>query len=306
MPYLKSKTGNEEINLFYEDLGNDNPIVFVHAWPFTHQIWEYQLTPLRELGFRCIAYDRRGFGRSDQSLNNYNYDVLADDLKNLLDEINAASVTLVGYSMGGGDVVRYCTRYNCEKVSKLILVGSIVPYMLKTEDNPDGTPAEMFAEFDQQIRDDKAGFFTNFSKAFYGVGLLKHPVSEGILQWTNSLAFPASQKAVLGCMQSFSQTDFRKELSGIKVPTLVIHGDNDKIVPIKAAGEQAAKLIEGAVYKVYPGAPHGLIYTHRNILNRDIVSFITSSTVDENDVYEDGVDILPSNEPLIIRDGEQE
>jgi pimeloyl-ACP methyl ester carboxylesterase len=265
-------------------------------------MWEYQLTPLRDLGFRCIAYDRRGFGKSDQSLNNYSYDVLADDLKNLLDEINAESVTLVGFSMGGGDVVRYCTKYNCEKVNKLILVASIVPYMLKTDDNPDGTPAEVFAEFDQQIRDDKAGFFTSFGKAFYGVGLLNHPVSEGILQWTNSLAFLASQKAVLGCMQSFSQTDFRQELSNIKAPTLVIHGTHDKIVPIKAAGEQAAKLIEGAVYKVYPDAPHGLFYTHRDILNRDIVSFITSGSINQNDVYEDGLEILPSNEPLVTRE----
>ncbi len=306
MPYLKSKTGNEEINLFYEDLGNDNPIVFVHGWPLTNQMWEYQLTPLRELGFRCIAYDRRGFGKSDQSLNDYSYDVLADDLKNLLDEINAESVTLVGFSIGGGDVVRYCTKYNCEKVNKLILVSSIVPYVLKTEDNPDGTPAEVFAEFDQQIRDDKAGFFTNFGKAFYGIGLLNHPVSEGILQWTNSLTFLASQKAVLACMQSFSQTDFREELSNIKVPTLIIHGDHDKIVPIKAAGEHAAELIEGAVYKVYPGGPHGLFYTHKDILNRDIVSFITSGTVNENDVYEDGLQILPSNESLVTRDGEGE
>lgn len=303
MPYFKSKTNNEELQIFYEDLGNGEPIVFIHGWPSTHQMWEYQLTPLRELGYRCIAYDRRGFGKSDQSLNNYDYDALADDLKNLLDELDVDNVTLVGFSMGGGEVVRYCSKYNAEKVSKIVLVSSVIPYMLKTEDNPDGVPLEMFQQFEQQIRDDRPAFLATFGKQFYGVGFLSHPVSSSILEWANSLAFTASQKATIDCMTSFSQTDFRDELSSINVPVLIIHGDSDKTVPIKPTSEQAAKLISNAQYKVYSGAPHGLFYTNKQSLNNDLVSFISSGVVNTNeDGFENGAAILPSNEPLVTRE----
>jgi pimeloyl-ACP methyl ester carboxylesterase len=204
--------------------------------------------------------------------------------------------------MGGGEVVRYCSKYNCEKVSRIILVSSVVPYMLKTDDNNEGVPLEMFQQFDQQIRDDRPAFLANFAKQFYGVGWLSHPVSSGILEWTNALAFTASQKATLDCMVSFSQTDFRKELASINVPTLIIHGDDDKTVPIKATSEQAAAMIAGSVYKVYSGAPHGLFYTHKNELNKDIVSFITSGTVLQETGLENGASILLSNEPLVTRE----
>jgi len=306
MPYFKSISGGEELQLFYEDLGKNNPIIFISGWPLTHQMWEYQLTPLRELGFRCIAYDRRGFGRSDQSLDKYDYDVLSEDLKNLIDITEADEITLVGFSMGGGEVVRYCSTYDCKKISRIILLSCMMPYLPKTDDNPDGIPPEEIQEFDRQIRDDRPGFLATFGKHFYGVNFISHPVSQGILEWTNSLAFTASQKAMLGCAESFSQTDFRNELASIKVPTLIIHGDRDKTVPLKATSEQTASLIPGSLFKVYPGAPHGLFYTHKDILNRDIVSFVTSDIVDMADVFEDGLEILPSNEPLVTRDGEGE
>ncbi len=302
MPYFKSKNGNEELQLFYEDLGNNDAIIFVHGWPLTHQMWEYQITTLRELDFRCIAYDRRGFGKSDQSLNSYDYDALTNDLKNLIDETGVDNVTLVGFSMGGGEVVRYCSKYNCEKVSRIVLVSSVVPYMLKADDNPEGVSLEDIQQFEEQIRKDRPGFLSTFGKQFYGIGLLSHPVSSGILEWTNSLAFTASQKAMLSCMESFSQTDFRSELSFIKVPVLIIHGDSDKTVPIKATSDQAAKMITGSVYKIYPGAPHGLFYTHKDALNRDLVSFITSGTVDIENISGDSYDILPSNEALVTRE----
>lgn len=305
MPYFKSKTGNETLQLFYEDLGNGQPVIFIHGWPLTHQMWEYQLTPLREQGFRCIAYDRRGFGKSDQSLNSYDYDVLAEDLKNLIDETGVEDVTLVGFSMGGGEVIRYCSLYNSEKISRIVLVSSVVPYMLKTDDNPDGVPPEMFREFEQQIRDDRPGFLATFGKQFYGVNFINHPVSSGILEWTNSMAFTASQKATLNCMTSFSQTDFRSELASINVPTLIIHGDSDKTVPIKPTSEQTASMISGSVYKMYPGAPHGLFYTSKEMLNNDLVSFVSSGNVNPDYVYENAT-ILPSNEALITRDGEGE
>ncbi len=298
MPYFKSFTGDETVQIYYEDLGKGDPIVFIHGWPLSHEMWEYQVTPLRELGYRCITYDRRGFGKSEQSLKSYDYDVLAEDLKNLLDEINVDNVTLVGFSMGGGEVIRYCSKYNNKRVSKVILVSSIIPYMLQTDDNPEGVPADAFDEFENQIREDRPGFFSNFCKHFYGVGFLSHPVSDGILNWTHSMLFPASQKAVLNCMSSFSQTDFRNELSAINVPVLIVHGDNDRTVPIKATSEQAAKMIKGAVYKIYPDAPHGLFFTHKDILNRDIISFIITGDVNMEDVIEGDASILPSNEPL--------
>ena len=304
MPYLNCNSSNEPIQIYYEDLGENNPVVFIHGWPLTHAMWEYQLTPMREAGFRCIAYDRRGFGKSEQSLNNYSYDALADDLKCLLDELNLKNVTLVGFSMGGGEVVRYCSKYNCERVSKIILVSSVVPYMLKTDDNPDGVSIEEFQEFDNNIRQDRAGFLQEFAKHFYGVNFISRPVSQGILDWTFSLAATASQKATLGCMQSFAQADFRNELASIKVPTLIIHGDSDKTVPVKATSEITAKLIPAAIYKVYDGAPHGLFITDKERLTNDIVSFITLGKVDVTETYISGdVDILPSNdEALVTRD----
>jgi len=304
MPYLNCNSSNETIQIYYEDLGENNPVVFIHGWPLTHAMWEYQLTPMREAGFRCIAYDRRGFGKSEQSLNNYSYDALADDLKCLLDELNLENVTLVGFSMGGGEVVRYCSKYNCERVSKIILVSSVVPYMLKTDDNPDGVSIEEFQEFDNNIRQDRAGFLQEFAKHFYGVNFISRPVSQGILDWTFSLAATASQKATLGCMQSFAQADFRNELASIKVPTLIIHGDSDKTVPVKATSEITAKLIPAAIYKVYDGAPHGLFITDKERLTNDIVSFITLGKVDVTETYISGdVDILPSNdEALVTRD----
>ncbi len=302
MAYLQSKNNNEKIQLFYEDLGDGQPIVFISGWPLTHAMWEYQVTPLREAGYRCISYDRRGFGQSEQSLDNYSYDALADDLKNLLEELNLQNVTLIGFSMGGGEVVRYCSRYNSERISKIILVSSVVPYMLKTDDNPDGTPLEVFQDFDNKMRDDRPAFIQTFGKQFYGANILSHPVSQGIMDWTFSLAASASQKAMIECMKSFAQTDFRNELSSIKVPVLIIHGDADKTVPIKAAGEQAAALIPNAVYKVYEGAPHGLFITEKKRLTDDINSFLNTGTVenyDSSDYTDDSV-ILPSNEDSLV------
>lgn len=301
MPYLNSNTSTDKnLQIFYEDLGNGQPLVFVHGWPLTHQMWEYQLTPFRESGFRCIAYDRRGFGKSDQSLNSYSYDALAEDLHNLIEHLNLRDAILIGFSMGGGEVVRYCSKYGTSCISKIVLISSVVPYMLETEDNPEGVPLEMFREFDKQIRNDRPGFLASFGKQFYGVGFLNHPVSDGILNWTNSLAFPASQKATLACVESFSQTDFRQELNTINIPALIIHGDDDKTVPIKATSEKAATLIPNALYKVYSGAPHGLFYTHKTALNLDISSFILNGTVSKNPSLPEGMVVLPSNDEGVV------
>jgi pimeloyl-ACP methyl ester carboxylesterase len=306
MPYLKISNAKEkELQLYYEDLGDGDAVVFVCGWPLNHRMWEYQLTPLRELGFRCITYDRRGFGKSDQSLNNYSYDDLAEDLHALIENLNLQNVTLVGFSMGGGEVARYCSKYSCEKISKIVLISSVVPYMLKTDDNPDGVSLEQIQEFDTQIRDDRPAFMSTFGKMFFGINFLSHPVSQEILDWSLHMALNSSQKATLACMQAFAKTDFRNELSSITVPALIIHGDADKTVPIKATSDKAAAGIKNSIYNVYENAPHGLFYTHKERLNNDLVSFIKTGTLSlaENSTVEDDVVILPSNtEGLVTRD----
>ncbi len=279
MPYLQCQHTNENIRLFYEDLGVGSPVVFIHGWPVSHAMWEYQVTPLREAGLRCITYDRRGFGASDASLDTYDYNALADDLKCLLDELNLQDVTLVGFSMGGGEVVRYCSKYKCERVSKIILVSSVVPLMLKTHDNPDGVPKEIFNEMDEAIRNDRHAFLQEFFKQFFGDSWIRHPVSQGTLDHSFFLAAVASQKATLECMKAFSQTDFRDELSSIKVPVLVIHGDADKTVPLACTSEAAVRMLPESFYKVYAGAPHGLYITDKETLNNDILTFVNNGTI---------------------------
>ncbi|HVZ96902.1 MAG TPA: alpha/beta hydrolase [Chitinophagaceae bacterium] len=279
MPYIQCQHTNENIRLYYEDLGAGTPVVFIHGWPVTHAMWEYQDTPLREAGFRCITYDRRGFGASDASLDTYDYNALADDLKCLLDALDLRDVTLVGFSMGGGEVVRYCSRYACAQVSKIILVSAVVPFMLKTHDNPDGVPKEMFRQFDEAIRNDRQAFLQDFFKQFFGLSWVKHPVSQGTLDYSFSLAAVASPKATLECMKAFSQTDFRNELSSIQVPALVIHGDADKTVPIKCTSEETVRQLPHSFYKVYAGAPHGLYITHKEALNHDIITFVNTGTI---------------------------
>ena len=271
---ISSREGNRPLRIYYEDLGNGPAILFITGWPLSHQMWEYQVTPLREKGYRCITYDRRGFGQSDNALNDYSYEALANDLNALIEALDISEITLVGFSMGGGEVIKYLTQFGKSRISKIILVSSIIPYMLKTADNPNGVPSEIFEKFDEKIRADRPEFLNDFGKTFFSISSSKNPVSEGILQWVNQLALNASAKATLECMKSFSNTDFRTELSLIDVPTLIIHGDLDLTVPIEATSMQAAQMIPNAKLKVYEGAPHGLFITDMNKLNRDIDNFI--------------------------------
>ncbi len=274
MPYIESKAGKETIQLYYEDWGSGKPIVFVHGWPSSHQMWEYQLTYFGAKGYRVIAYDRRGFGKSFKPWESYDYDTLAADLKLVLDELNLENVTLVGFSMGGGEVVRYCAKYNAQRVSKIVLVSSVVPFLLKTKDNPDGLDQQLFDGFIENLIEDRPAFLTGFGKDFFGESFVNHPVSQPLMDWAHQLTLMASPKATIDCVTSFSATDFRKDLKSIKIPTLVIHGDKDKIVPIEISSEKTAGMIPGAVYKVYEGAPHGLFITEKDQLNADMEEFI--------------------------------
>ncbi|EOR95489.1 Non-heme chloroperoxidase [Arcticibacter svalbardensis MN12-7] len=275
MKFITSKQNDgTEVKLFYHDIGQGKPVVFIHGWPVNSMMWEYQLAELPKYGLRCIAYDRRGFGKSDQPFNGYDYDTLTDDLKALLDELDLNDVTLVGFSMAGGEVVRYCSKYESARVSKIVLVSSVVPYMLLTEDNPDGIPPEMVQQITDGLNQDHPGFLMEFFKQFFGVSLLSHPVSQGILDSSLMLAMQALLKGTIDCVHSFAETDFREEIKHISTPALIIHGDADQTVPIKVTSDETAKLLPNAQYIVYEGEPHGLYYTSKDRLNKDLVQFI--------------------------------
>ncbi len=268
------------INLLYTDWGHGNPVVLVHGWPLDHQMWEYQSVFLAKNGLRVITYDRRGFGQSSQPWQGYDYDTLAADLKAVLDGLDLRNVTLVGFSMGGGEVARYLGRYGDARVSKVVFVSAVPPFLLKTSDNPEGIEASVFDEIIAGLNKDRADFLNDFSTQFYGTGPLGMgtAVSAAELQWTLAMAMPASPKATLDCVTSFSSTDFRADLAAIKVPTLVIHGDNDKTVPITASGARTAQMVSGAKYLVYEGEGHGLHLTAKDRLNADLLEFIGGSS----------------------------
>lgn len=268
----------EEIKLHYSDLGEGAPVVLIHGWPLDKHMWEYQVMDLVPRGIRCILYDRRGFGQSSKPWTGYDYDAFADDLKAVLDQLELENVTLVGFSMGGGEVARYFSRHGGARVSKAVLVSSILPFMLKTDDNPNGVPQEQFEEMAKGMKDDRPGFMAEFGKTFYGVGFLNKTVSDAFLANNLRLAMQASPEATLEAATAFGTTDFRTEMATINVPTLIIHGDADKTVPIETSGEAAAKLIPNNTYVVYEGAPHGLFYTEKERLNADLANFVLGTS----------------------------
>jgi non-heme chloroperoxidase len=271
MPHVKAPDG---VTLFYKDWGGGKPVVFIHGWPLNADMWEYQMAPLARQGLRCIAYDRRGFGRSDQPLGQYDYDIFADDLKALLDTLDLREVTLVGFSMGGGEIARYLSRHGDARIARAVLVASVVPFLLKTQDHPDGADRELFDQMVSGLESDRPHFLNNFAKNFYGVGVLTQPVSNEIMNWSLWMAMQASPIATVDCVRAFSETDFRPDLAAFTVPTLVIHGDADQTVPAGISGKAAAAGIKGAIYKEYPGAPHGLFMSEKDRLTADLLAFI--------------------------------
>ena len=271
--------GGQEVELFVRDVGVGRPIVLIHGWPLSHASWAYQIAELAKRGFRVIAYDRRGVGHSSQPSTGYDYDTLADDLHALLEELAIEDATLVGFSMGGGEVARYMKKYGGAHIGRVVFVSAVTPYLLKTEDNPTGVDPAVFVGMMEKMQKDRPDFLQSFAKQFYGVGLLSHPVTQGVLDWSFQLAMQGSQLATEECAHSFSQTDFRRDLLAISVPTLIIHGDKDDTVPIAASAEQTAKILPHAIFKVYEGAPHGLLITEKDRLTHDIATFATEGTV---------------------------
>ena len=269
----KDRTTGEEVQISYKDYGQGRPVVLIHGWPLSKDMWEYQIDDLVNVGLRVIKYDRRGFGKSDKPWDSYDYDALTDDLHALLEQLDLRDAVFVGFSMGGGEAVRYISRYGTDRVSKIVLVSAIVPYLGKTNDNPEGVDPAIFADMIEQIKEDRIAFLDDFGKKFFGVGLLNKPVSTPMLEYYRGLAAVALPRATAQCVLSFGHTDFRQDMQNINLPTLVIHGDSDEIVPIKASSDRTVTLLKNATYKVYEGAPHGLFYTHRQRLNQDLIDF---------------------------------
>ena len=267
-------TTADHTKLYVKDWGSGRPVILLHGWPLSADSWDDQAMAIAESGYRAISYDRRGFGRSSQPWSGYDYDTLSDDLAAVIEQTEAKDAVLVGFSMGGGEVARYMSRYGGKSVVKTALVSSVVPFMLKTADNPDGTEQAVFDKMAQGIKDDRAKFFAGFFKDFYGVGVISHPVSEQLMLASWTVAMQAGLKATLECAKSFATTDFRSDLSAFNVPTLIIHGTSDKTVPIDASGRAAAKGIAQSNLIEYEGAPHGLFATEKQRLTIDLLDFI--------------------------------
>ncbi|KFI30383.1 arylesterase [Haematobacter massiliensis] len=277
MAMIETRDGTR---LYVKDWGQGRPVVLLHGWPLSSDTWDDTGMALAAAGHRVIAYDRRGFSRSEQPWSGYDYDTLADDLADVLAATGAEDAALIGFSMGGGEVARYLSRHGSTRIWAAGLVASVVPYMLKTTDNPDGTPQEVFDDMAKGMKEDRAHFFADFFKTFYGKtllqggGLLSGGVSDEVVQWSCNLAMQASLKATLACAESFATTDFRPDLTAFTMPTLIIHGTADKTVPIDASARAAARGIANSQLVEYEGGPHGLQASHKERLTADLLAFL--------------------------------
>jgi non-heme chloroperoxidase len=275
MPYIKKNPQNESsVNIFFEDIGTGKPVILIHGWPVSHEMWEYQVTAIVNAGYRCITYDRRGFGQSDKPWTGYDYDTFAADLNELIDALDLSDIILVGFSMGGGEVVRYLGKYGPSKVSKAVLISSVVPLLVQTDSHEEGVPRDIFDGVIANIQNDRPAFLSDFGKQFFSEGVLNKPVSQEIQNWLHQLAIVASPKATADCVRAYSETDFRTDLSTITIPVMIIHGDNDKTVPIQATSEITASLLPNAEYYIIEGAPHGLFITNKDELNQLLINFM--------------------------------
>ncbi|MEN4769753.1 alpha/beta hydrolase (plasmid) [Duffyella gerundensis] len=272
MSTIKTQDGTQ---LYYKDWGSGKPVLFSHGWPLDADMWDSQLNFLAERGWRAIAFDRRGFGRSDQPWVGHDYDTFASDINDLITALDLQDVTLVGFSMGGGDVTRYIGRYGSDRVAGLVLLGAVTPIFGKTDDHPQGVEHSVFAGIQSGLLADRPQFLHDFWTPFYGLNA-GQTVSEGILTQSSSIALLASLKGTLDCVTAFAETDFRPDVAKVDVPTLVIHGSNDQIVPFEATGKLSAEMIAGAELKIYDNAPHGFAVTHQDQLNNDLLAFLES------------------------------
>jgi non-heme chloroperoxidase len=275
MPYLKVGTENSgDIELYYEDHHAGSPVVLIHGYPLSGASWEKQTAALLRAGFRVITYDRRGFGRSSQPTMGYDYDTFAEDLHKLVTHLRLHHFTLVGFSMGGGEVARYIGKYGSTGVSKAVIISGVPPYLLKTADNPEGVEESVFAGIEKAVAADRYAFFTEFFKNFYNTDMyLGKRISEQAVQASWNLAASASATASLACVATWHE-DFRANLERVDVPTLVIHGEADRIVPFASAGQRTAKLVKGARLVAIKDGPHAVIWTHAEEVNAELLNFL--------------------------------
>jgi len=270
MPSITTKDGAQ---IFYKDWGSGQPIVFSHGWPLNADAWDEQLFFFASNGYRAIAHDRRGHGRSTQTRNGNDMDTYADDLAELVETLDLTNAIHVGHSTGGGEVARYIGRHGTKRVAKAVLVGAVPPLMLKTANNPEGLPIDAFDQIRAGVKGDRSQFYKDLSAPFYGANRPGSKVSQGVRDAFWLMSMQAGFPAAYDCIKAFSETDFRQDLDEFDIPTLVIHGDDDQIVPINVGGLRSAKMIKGATLEVYKGAPHGLMTTHREQFNADVLEF---------------------------------
>ena len=278
MPYVTVATqDNEPVDIYYEVQGSGKPVVLIHGWPLSGRAWEAQLPALVDAGYQVITYDRRGFGQSSKPWEGYDYDTLAQDLKALMDELDLNDATLVGFSMGGGEVARYLGKYGSERVSKAVLASAVPPYLYKADDNPDGGLEDSdIQEFLDGVREDRIDFLNDFTKNFFTPADGKLLVSKPMRLYNRDIAAFASPKATYDCVKAFGYTDFRDDLKTFDVPTLVIHGDADQVVPLEASGQRSHDMIADSQLHIVQGGPHGINVTHKDEFNDVLVAFLNS------------------------------
>jgi non-heme chloroperoxidase len=281
LPYINvGKENSGEIDLYYEDHGSGQPVVLIHGYPLSGRAWEKQMPALLDAGYRVIIYDRRGFGRSGQPWLGYDYDTLAEDLNHLVTELGLRDTVLIGHSMGGGEVARYIGKYGTKNVSKAVFVSAIPPFLLKKADNPEGVDGSLFEGLKKAVTADRPAFFAQFCDMFYNTDVLKGKlVSEQVVQASWSICVECSAKAAIDCVDAWL-TDFREDLKRIDIPTLVIHGDADRVVPFPNSGKRTAVAVKGSKLVVIPGGPHGIAWTHADQMNRELLEFLAKPSRD--------------------------
>jgi non-heme chloroperoxidase len=274
MSMITTKDGTQ---IYYKDWGTGQPVVFSHGWPLSADSWEAQMMFLASHGYRCIAHDRRGHGRSSQSWNGNDMDTYADDLSELIEKLDLKDAILIGFSAGGGEVARYIGRHGTKRLAKAALISAVPPLMLKTAANPGGLPIEKFDEIRQGCLADRSQFYKDIASGpFFGANRAGTKVSQGMIDTFWHQGIMGGHKNTFDCIKAFSETDFTEDLKKFDVSTLIIHGDDDQIVPIGAAALRSAKLVKNATLKIYAGAPHGLMNTHKDQLNADLLSFLST------------------------------